>query len=112
MFLQCSTQSPSPHPPPLPQVVTAVEPEWLAELGPMFFSIKESHSSRLLQRKKEREAEAAMAAEAEVKERAAAAAAAAEEEERKRQLQRDTIATPGRAVPGRRMTTPRRHVGL
>lgn len=25
------------------QVVTAVDPYWLAELGPMFFSIKESN---------------------------------------------------------------------
>ena len=32
------------------QCVTAVDPEWLAELGPMFFSIKESHSSRLAAR--------------------------------------------------------------
>ncbi len=34
------------------QCVTAVEPEWLAELGPMFFSIKETHTSRLEQRQK------------------------------------------------------------
>lgn len=34
------------------QCVTAVDPEWLAELGPMFFSIKETHSSRLEQRQK------------------------------------------------------------
>jgi hypothetical protein len=40
-----------------------------------------------------------------------AAAAAAAEEERQRQLQRGAIATPGRAPP-RRMTTPRRPVGL
>ena len=31
--------APQPRPPP-PQCVTAVEPEWLAELGPMFFSVK------------------------------------------------------------------------
>lgn len=30
--------------------VTAVEGEWLAELGPMFFSIKESYESRIAQR--------------------------------------------------------------
>ncbi len=30
------------------QCVTAVDPEWLAELGPMFFSIKARYS-RLLQ---------------------------------------------------------------
>ena len=30
------------------QCVTAVEPQWLADAGPMFFSIKESHSSALV----------------------------------------------------------------
>jgi len=28
------------------QCVTSVEAQWLAELGPMFFSVKESASSR------------------------------------------------------------------
>ena len=32
--------------------VTAVEAEWLAELGPMFFSVKESYKSRLEKRKR------------------------------------------------------------
>lgn len=35
--------------------VTAVEAEWLAKLGPMFFSIKESYKTRLEKRKRERE---------------------------------------------------------
>jgi pre-mRNA-splicing factor ATP-dependent RNA helicase DHX38/PRP16 len=35
--------------------VTAVEGEWLAELGPMFFSVKESYETRLMQRKFEHE---------------------------------------------------------
>ena len=34
--------------------VTAVEGEWLAELGPMFFSIKESYESSLKRRQRER----------------------------------------------------------
>ena len=34
--------------------VTAVEGEWLAELGPMFFSIKESYESALKRRQRER----------------------------------------------------------
>lgn len=41
------------------QEVTAVDPVWLAELGPMFFSIKESfgtHSSKNLIEKKGKEA--------------------------------------------------------
>ena len=33
--------------------VTAVDGEWLAELGPMFFTVKESYQTRLLQRQKE-----------------------------------------------------------
>ena len=31
--------------------VTAVDAEWLAELGPMFFSIKESYAQRMETRK-------------------------------------------------------------
>ena len=43
------------------QCVTAVEPEWLAELGPRFFSIKEGSHSLILaqQREKERQEKAA-----------------------------------------------------
>lgn len=95
------------------QCVTAVDPEWLAELGPVFFSVKESHVSRLEQRKRERENKAVMEAEMEVAQaeadtkaqRAAANASVA------RERQRSLIATPGMATPsiGR---TPRRAFGL
>jgi len=37
------------------QCVTAVEPEWLAELGPMFFSIQDSHDAKVERRRKEKE---------------------------------------------------------
>eukprot|EP00882_Tetradesmus_deserticola_P004928 GHRQ01005192.1.p1 GENE.GHRQ01005192.1~~GHRQ01005192.1.p1 ORF type:complete len:636 (+),score=353.65 GHRQ01005192.1:179-1909(+) len=92
------------------QCVSAVEPEWLAELGPMFFSIKESHSSRQERRKKEAATAAAMAAEAAQAEeaKAAAAAAAEAEEAARRQQAREAAATPS----GRRATTPRRPLGL
>lgn len=40
--------------------VTAVEGEWLAELGPMFFTVKESYKTRLLHKAKEREEKRAM----------------------------------------------------
>lgn len=30
------------------QIVTAVDPLWLAEMGPMFFSVKESYKSRMV----------------------------------------------------------------
>eukprot|EP00823_Brevimastigomonas_motovehiculus_P006334 TRINITY_DN5223_c0_g1_i1.p1 TRINITY_DN5223_c0_g1~~TRINITY_DN5223_c0_g1_i1.p1 ORF type:complete len:765 (-),score=184.00 TRINITY_DN5223_c0_g1_i1:110-2404(-) len=35
--------------------VTAVDARWLAELGPMFFSLKESYATRLARKKKEQE---------------------------------------------------------
>lgn len=38
--------------------VTAIEGEWLAEAGPMFFSIKESYESTLVRRQKEFEEQA------------------------------------------------------
>lgn len=38
----------------------AVEAEWLAELGPMFFSVKESYKTRLEKRAREREDKARM----------------------------------------------------
>ena len=37
------------------QCVTAVDAEWLAELGPMFFSVKESVEKRIEKRRMERE---------------------------------------------------------
>ncbi|GFR49972.1 hypothetical protein Agub_g12113, partial [Astrephomene gubernaculifera] len=45
------------------QCVTAVEPEWLAELGPMFFSVKEVGGSLLDSKRKQRADKEAMAAE-------------------------------------------------
>ena len=35
--------------------VTAVEGEWLAELGPMFFTVKESYKTRIMQRQFEKQ---------------------------------------------------------
>ena len=93
------------------QCVTAVEPEWLAEFGPMFFSIKENHSSRLDARAKQKAAKLAMESEMGV---AAAAAAKARAEEAAKETavrvsQRSAIATPGMRTPA---TTPRRSFGL
>ena len=59
--------------------VTAVDGLWLAELGPMFFSVKESYASRILKRNKEREHEKAMQEEME------RAAAEMEEKEKQRE---------------------------
>lgn len=44
----------------LRDVTQAVEAEWLAELGPMFFSVKESYKTRLEKRVREREDKARM----------------------------------------------------
>jgi len=81
--------------------VTAVEGEWLAELGPMFFSIKESYESALKRRQRERADAAAMEKEMQKKEEK-------EEKEREREkresearrssssVRRSVVATPGR----------------
>jgi len=77
--------------------VTAVEGEWLAELGPMFFSIKESYESSLKRRQRERKDAAEMDKQMEKKEK---------EEEKKREqekkesmaissMRRSVVATPG-----------------
>ncbi|KAL8052410.1 hypothetical protein ABFX02_05G002500 [Erythranthe guttata] len=42
------------------QCATAVEPHWLAELGPMFFSVKDSDTSMLEHRKKQKDEKTAM----------------------------------------------------
>lgn len=87
---------------------TAVDPYWLAELGPMFFSIKEGHETRAEKRRKllaqKRKREEA-AAEAERREAADAGSAAASRGSR---VQR--MATPGGGLAGR-MRTPKR-VGM
>ena len=61
------------------QCVTSVEPEWLAELGPMFFSVKEQGETRAEKRQKEREHKAKMEAEMAAYQAAQAQKAAAAE---------------------------------
>jgi pre-mRNA-splicing factor ATP-dependent RNA helicase DHX38/PRP16 len=86
--------------------VTAVEGEWLAELGPMFFTVKQSYKTRIEQRKKERDESKRMEAEMEE------AVRKREEAERQMQAPQPTrapaLATPGRAAGYK---TPKR-VGL
>lgn len=96
------------------QCVTAVEPQWLAELGPMFFSVKDSHTSRLEQRRRLKEEKTAMEMEME-EARKRAIDKELEEKARERiarQRIKQNIATPGSkrdsSTPSR---TPRR-VGL
>ncbi|KAJ7945536.1 Pre-mRNA-splicing factor ATP-dependent RNA helicase [Quillaja saponaria] len=42
------------------QCATAVEPQWMAELGPMFFSVKDSDTSLLEHKKRQKEEKTAM----------------------------------------------------
>ena len=88
------------------QCVTAVDGFWLAELGPMFYSVKESAKSRSEGKRLAVEQTKAMEnemkeAEAEIKRRAEAVKAK-EDKER----QRSVIATPGRTPLGKK--TPHR----
>ena len=105
------------------QCTTAVDGEWLAELGPMFFSVKESYKTRLVKRRRELEEKRRMedehAAAAGERERLAAEAEAARRGREEAETPRHRIAdmaTPGPVgVGGRtplvRMRTPKR-VGL
>ena len=97
--------------------VTSVEGEWLAELGPMFFSVKESFETTLRRRQEKRIEQVKM--EAELVEKASRTA---EEEKREREERGErkgwrnssTIATPGRqhsATP-RFMPKKRKRLGL
>jgi pre-mRNA-splicing factor ATP-dependent RNA helicase DHX38/PRP16 len=81
--------------------VTAVEGEWLAELGPMFFSIKESYESALKRRQRERSDAAAM--EKEMKKKELEEEKEREEKQRASEsrsvsssARRSAVATPGR----------------
>ncbi|KAL7483408.1 hypothetical protein ACHAW6_009063 [Cyclotella cf. meneghiniana] len=82
--------------------VTAVEGEWLAELGPMFFSIKESYESALKRRQRERSDAAAMEKEMlkkkmeEEKEREREKQRASESRSSSSSVRRSAVATPGR----------------
>lgn len=93
------------------QCVTAVEPHWLAELGPMFFSVKDSHTSRLEQRRKQKEEKSAMEEEMEAvrKGQADVEAQKAVKEKALRVKERNLISTPGsRREHGAPKNTPRR----
>ncbi|XWS27538.1 hypothetical protein CRYUN_Cryun26dG0124400 [Craigia yunnanensis] len=78
------------------QCVTAVEPQWLAELGPMFFSVKESDTT-LLEHKKKQEEKTAMEEEMENlrKMQAEAERKSMEKERQKRAKQQQQVSMPG-----------------
>jgi pre-mRNA-splicing factor ATP-dependent RNA helicase DHX38/PRP16 len=85
--------------------VTAVEGEWLAELGPMFFSIKESFESTLRRRQEKKLEQAKMMRELEDKVAQTQKDSVNEELElRKQQTSRNRSVV---ATPGRPSSTPR-----
>ena len=76
--------------------VTAVEGEWLAELGPMFFSIKESYESALKRRQRERIDVANMEKEIHMKQMKELDEANQCKRDKKESIVRTPMATPGR----------------
>ncbi|KAJ2871853.1 Pre-mRNA-splicing factor ATP-dependent RNA helicase PRP16 [Coemansia aciculifera] len=92
------------------QCVTAVDPKWLAEMGPMFFSLREAGASRkkhadLHQAKMESEFQLAQ-------EEEAARAAAERLRAQSRSASRSQIVTPGGANSIPRSKTPRRRTNI
>ncbi|XAR60206.1 RNA helicase [Bertholletia excelsa] len=79
------------------QCVTAVEPQWLAELGPMFFSVKESDTSMLEHKKRQKEEKTAMEEEMENlrKVQAEMEKESKEKEREKRARQQQRVSMPG-----------------
>lgn len=79
------------------QCATSVEPQWLAELGPMFFSVKDSDTSMLEHKKKQKEEKSAMEEEMEAlrKQQAEAEIRNKAKERAKRMKQQQTISMPG-----------------
>lgn len=73
--------------------VTAVEGEWLAEMGPMFFTVKESYKTRLEQRRKEQLQQLTM--EHQMKEHTSVQTQQAEKIEKNNRPIRSQILTPG-----------------
>lgn len=79
------------------QCVTAVDPQWLAELGPMFFSVKETDTSLLDHKKRQKEEKTAMEEEMEKlrREQAEVARIEKEREREKRAKKQQQVAMPG-----------------
>lgn len=97
--------------------VTAVEGEWLAELGSMFFSIKESYESTLKRRQQEKMDNANMEVEMKRKESEDEARRGKEEAEAATRMQASretrTVATPGRLANSTPKFMPKRgRIGL
>ncbi|GMH27686.1 hypothetical protein Nepgr_029529 [Nepenthes gracilis] len=96
------------------QCVTAVEPQWLAELGPMFFSVKESDTSLLEHKKKQKEEKTAMEEEMEKlrKEQEEAKRESKEREREKRTKQQQQVSMPGLRQGSSTYLRPPKKLGL
>ncbi|XP_071736415.1 pre-mRNA-splicing factor ATP-dependent RNA helicase DEAH7-like isoform X2 [Rutidosis leptorrhynchoides] len=79
------------------QCVTSVEPQWLAELGPMFYSVKDSDTSMLEHKKKQKEEKSAMEEEMETlrKQQAETEIRNKAKDREKRLKQQQAISMPG-----------------
>ncbi|KAI4331886.1 hypothetical protein L6164_016837 [Bauhinia variegata] len=79
------------------QCATAVEPQWLAELGPMFFSVKDSDTSLLEHKKRQKQEKTAMEEEMEnlKKEQAEAERERKEKEKEKLAKRQQQVSMPG-----------------
>jgi pre-mRNA-splicing factor ATP-dependent RNA helicase DHX38/PRP16 len=79
------------------QCATAVEPQWLAELGPMFFSVKDSDTSMLEHKRKQKEEKTAMEEEMENlrKVQAETDRESKEKEREKRAKRQQQVSMPG-----------------
>lgn len=93
------------------QCVTAVDGNWLAELGPMFFSVKESNKSRQERQQQAREDLLTMEEEMAIAEQQIRSRKQEQERANIQTSKLTQIVTPGRPDP----KTPRRtpsHFGL
>ncbi|XP_068656092.1 pre-mRNA-splicing factor ATP-dependent RNA helicase DEAH7 [Aristolochia californica] len=96
------------------QCASAVEPQWLAELGPMFFSVKESDTSMLEHKKKQKEEKTVMEEELESlrKEQADAERERQEKERKKRTRQQQQISMAGLRKGASTYLKPPKRLGL
>ncbi|KAJ0038925.1 hypothetical protein Pint_23699 [Pistacia integerrima] len=92
------------------QCATAVEPYWLAELGPMFFTVKDSDTSMLEHKKKQKEGKTAMEEEMEnlKKEQAEEERRNKEREKKKRAKEQQQVSMPGLRQGGSTYLRPKK----
>lgn len=93
------------------QCVTAVDGHWLAELGPMFYSVKESHETRVDRKRNEMKKVDTMEEEMAIAQEKLRARKE-EEEANQTPCSRRKIATPGFKGPGTPCLKPRGKIGL